>query len=215
VRVFTPLCFSLLVLFSGGCATSYRVNIDSLAKPDANAISYALRNATSTEGDDSLRYQEAANLVRTALSGRGLYEAPPNVTPDVIVSIDYGVESLTRSEKFLKGPVKIGSHATVGPDGMITPPVFPKPEYETVTVTVYEKYLHLTARENVAGKGDEVAADVWRVNVTSEGQSRDVRKHLPILVAATIEYVGKDSRGEKSIRIKDTDADVVFVKKGM
>ena len=217
MRAFTPLCFSLIVLFAGGCATSYRVNVDSLAKPDANAISYSLRNATSTEEDDSLRYQEAANHVRTALSGRGLYEAPPNVTPDVIVSIDYGVASLTRRETLLKAPraTRLPPEARVASDGTLIAPDFPKPEYETVTVTVYEKYLHLRAQENIVAKGGDVAADIWRVDVTSEGKSKDLRKHLPVLVAATIEYIGKDSRGQKTIRIKDTDADVVFVKKGM
>ena len=38
---------------------------------------------------------------------------------------------------------------------------------------------------------------------------------LPILAAASIDYVGKDSKGQKTIRIKDTDKDVAFIRKGM
>jgi hypothetical protein len=34
-------------------------------------------------------------------------------------------------------------------------------------------------------------------------------------VAASIDYVGKDSQGQKTIRIKDTSSDIAFVKKGM
>jgi hypothetical protein len=36
-----------------------------------------------------------------------------------------------------------------------------------------------------------------------------------VLVAASIDYIGKDSQGQKTIRIKDTDKDIAFVKKGM
>jgi hypothetical protein len=53
------------------------------------------------------------------------------------------------------------------------------------------------------------------VDVTSEGESRDMRKALPVLAAASIDYVGKDSHGQKIIRLKDTDKDIAFVKKGM
>ena len=54
-------------------------------------------------------------------------------------------------------------------------------------------------------------------DVTSEGESRDLRKNLPVLVAASIDYVGKDTHGEKTVKIKDKDKDgnVAFVKKGM
>ena len=103
------------------------------------------------------------------------------MTPDVIVSIDYGVASFTRRETRVKGITvpRLPPEARVTSDGTLIAPEFPKPEYETVAVTVYEKYLSLTARENVAGKEDAVATDVWRVNVTSEGESRDVRSRNP------------------------------------
>jgi hypothetical protein len=87
-------------------------------------------------------------------------------------------------------------------------------EYQ-VRVTVYEKYLKLSARENKPAVEGRPPTEVWAVDITSEGESRDVRKALPILAAASIDYVGKDSLGQKTIRIKDSNSDVAFVKKGM
>jgi len=84
-----------------------------------------------------------------------------------------------------------------------------------VTVTVYEKYLKMSARENKEAVEGRPAQEIWTVDVTSEGESRDVRKHLPILVAASIDYVGKDTQGQKTIRLKDNASDIAFVKKGM
>jgi hypothetical protein len=219
VRTRFPICFALFASLLSGCVTSYRVKVDSLAKPDANAISYSLRNASSTDKGDSLRYREAADMVRTALSGRGLYEASANLVPDVIVDVDYGVASLVRREKrwVIPPPWEKGS----GEDPWRTDsnglpvPVPLNGKEEDVTVTTYEKYLHLTARENPSPKRAGGEPMLWRVDVTSEGESKNLRKYLPVLVAASIEYVGKDSHGQKTIRIKDTDADLVFVKKGM
>jgi hypothetical protein len=207
----------LFALLLGGCATSYRVKVDSLAKPEANAISYSLRNASSTE-DDSLRYREAADLVRTALSGRGLFEAPANVVPDVIVEVDYGIETVVRRETRSK-PAGWDKPTSAGlktdSNGFLIPPAPLAVEQVQVTVITYEKYLYLTARENPSQKTDGVDPVLWRVDVTSEGNSKNLREYLPVLAAASIEHVGKDSRGQKTIRIKDTDADLVFVKKGM
>jgi hypothetical protein len=209
VKTRFPVCLALFASLLGGCATSYRVKVDSLAKPDANAISYSLRNASSTDKDDSLRYREAADLVRTALSGRGLFEAPGKVVPDVIVEINYGVAPHERREERLKPPAW-----AVSPWDRNAPSASGsgEPEMMTVTVTTYEKFLHLTARETSAPKRGRVEPKsmLWRVDVTSEGESKNLREYLPVLVAATIEYVGKDSRGQKTIRIKDTDADLVL-----
>ena len=87
-------------------------------------------------------------------------------------------------------------------------------EYQ-VTVTVYEKYLRLSARSTEPVAEGRPAPEVWTVDITSEGESRDIRKNLPVLVAASIDYIGKDSHGQKTIKMKDGDKDVAFIKKGM
>jgi hypothetical protein len=216
------LVLGLAAALLSGCVADHEVKVDSLAKPGTDAVSYSLRNANPTEKEDELRYREAANLVRTALSGRGLFEAPVGVVPDVIVDLDFGIgpprvrremktESTVVEMKTAENPV----FGTGGPTPMPGTTVQTGLREVAVEVVVYEKYLHLVAHENMSAKGSGTAAEIWRVDVTSEGNSSDVRKQLPILVAASIGSIGRDSHGAKTIRIKDTDADVVFVKKGM
>src|SRR5262249_15238921 len=84
-----------------------------------------------------------------------------------------------------------------------------------ITTVVYEKYLRLSARDTKPPAEGQPPSQIWTVDVTSEGESHDLRKALPVLAAATIDYVGKDSHGEKIIHLKDTDKDIAFVKKGM
>jgi hypothetical protein len=233
------LCSVLLCAATGllliGCTTTHEVKVDSLAKPKAeDAISYEIKNRNPLVADDSLRYKEAANLVKTALSGRGMYEAPPNTKADVVVDLDYGVGPPQMRKETVSEPVYITipgqirtERVQVGTDSQgrpiyqtITVQDPPTTEFAgfreyIVTVVVYEKYLKLTARENKDAVEGRPTQEVWTVDVTSEGESRDIRKNLPVLVAVSIDHIGKDSQGQKTIRIKDTHSDIAFVKKGM
>jgi hypothetical protein len=229
------LLFVAGVLLLGGCASTHVVKVDSLAKPKAeNAISYEIKNRNPLVADDSLRYKEASNMVKTALSGKGMYEAPPNVKPDVVVDLDYGVGPPQMKRETVSEPVYITvpgqirtERVQVGTDSQgrpiyqtITVQDPPTTEFAgfreyIVTVVVYEKYLKLAARENKESVEGRPAQEVWTVDVTSEGESRDIRKNLPVLVAASIEFIGKDSQGQKTIRMKDNSSDIAFVKKGM
>lgn len=223
------------VLLAAGCANSTTVKIDSLAKPKAEeSISYKILNKNPAVDDDSLRYKEAAGYVRTALSGKGLYEAPNAENADLVVSLDYGVGPPQSRREVVSEPVYVtlpGQMRTervqVGTDRngnpvyqTVTVQDPPRTEFAGyreyfVTVTVYEKFLRLNATENKPAAEGRPPSEIWTVDITSEGESRDIRKALPILAAASIDYVGKDSLGQKTIRIKDTDKDVAFIKKGM
>ena len=232
---FAPLLFALASVMLAGCATSHQVKVDSLAKPNAEpAISYEIKNKNPLVADDSLRYKEAAGFVKTALSGKGMYEAPPNTKPDLVVDLDYGVGPPQMKRETMSEPVYITlpgqirtERVQVGTDSQgrpiyqtITVQDPPTTEFAgfreyIVTIVVYEKYIKLSARENREAVEGRPPSEVWTVDVTSEGESRDIRKSLPVLVAASIDYIGKDSQGQKTIRIKDNSSDIAFVKKGM
>lgn len=223
-----------LVLLSG-CATTHTLKVDSLAKPAAEkSISYEIKNKNPLVADDSLRYKEAESLVKTALSGRGMYEAPSNTKADMVVDLDYGVGPPQVRRETVSEPVYITipgqvrtERVQVGTDSQgrpiyqtITVQDPPTTEFAgfreyIVTVVVYEKYLKLTARENKEAVEGQPPNEIWTLDITSEGESKDIRKHLPVLVAASIDYIGKDTQGQKTIRIKDTSSDIAFVKKGM
>ena len=72
---------SLAVLLAlGSCnsaSSTYQVKVDAISKPvPPQKQSYALKSKDPRLGEENLRYKEAADFVRTALSGKGLYEAP-------------------------------------------------------------------------------------------------------------------------------------------
>lgn len=225
-----------LALWLFGCNTGTQVKVDALSKPNAeNSIAYLIKSSNPELDPDSLRYKEAEKFVKTALSGKGLYEAPKPEMADMVVNIDYGISPPKISQEVRTEPIYLtvpGAVSTqivqVGVDKAgnpiyrsVTVQEPSRTEYVgdreyMETVVTYEKYLRLSARENKPSVEGQPPSEVWTVDVTTEGENRDLRKALPVLAAATIEYVGKDSHGEKTIKLKDTkDGAIAFVKKGM
>jgi hypothetical protein len=227
---------ALLAGSFSGCVDSYKVKVDSLAKPTAeNAIAYQIKVASPSIDPESLRYKEAEKFVKTALSGKGLYEAPKPEMADMVVSVDYGISPPKITQEphsepiyrevpgaIVEETIRIGTdksgnpvYRTVVTQGPSTTEYVGEREY-VITVVTYEKYLRLSARENAPASEGRPPADVWSVDITTEGESHDLRKALPVLAAASIDYIGKDTRGQKVIKLKDTkDGSIAFVKKGM
>lgn len=234
--VFVSGLFALVSSFLiSGCTTTHEIKVDALAKPKAEeAVSYRIRNKNPEMAEDSLRYKEAAGLVRTALSGKGMYEAHSAEAAELVVDLDYGIGPPQRRTETVSEPVYrtvpgriVTERVQVGTDAQGRP-IYQTMTYQEppttefdgyreymVTTIVYEKYLKMAARENKPSAEGRPANEVWTIDVVSEGQSRDLRKNLPLLVGASVEYIGKDTHGEKVVRLKETNSDVAFVKKGM
>ncbi len=54
----------------------------------------------------------------------------------------------------------------------------------------------------------------WKLEASCDGEDKDIAKSLPILAAATMAYLGKNSDGTEIIRIKASDRDVTAIKRG-
>lgn len=223
------------ILLSAGCAiSSYEVKVDAIAKPVVPEVqSYKIKSKNPALGEENLRYREAAEFVKTALSGKGLYEAPVAEKADMIVELDYGMQSArTKVERVsvpvyaqTGGGVRYDSVPVIDSKGNVsqrTVAVYQPPRTELVgyddvprNVTVYEKYLKVTARENKPASEGRPPSELWSVNVTTEDESKDLRKYLPLMASATADFIGQDSKNEKVVKIRENGPGVMFIKKGM
>lgn len=240
----TPVVLALSLLLAGaGCSTStYEVKVDSISKHSTAASassaasepqSYKIKSKNPALGDENLRYKEAADYVKTALSSKGLYEAPNQDRADMIVELEYGMDSPRTKIETVSVPVYAQAGGGVryeqvpvvdakGNTSFRTVAVYQPPRTELVgfddvprQVTIYEKYLRITARENKPASEGRPPAEVWSVNVSAEDESKDLRKYLPILASATADYIGKDSTSQRTVKIKDPSQLTEFIRKGM
>lgn len=220
---------------AGGCASSaYKVKVDAIAKPvRADAQSYILKSKDASLGEESLRHREAADFVRTALSGKGLYEAPTPEKADMVIELDYGMEAPRSKMERVSVPVyaqvgggvrydSVPMRDSRGNVSYRTVAVYDPPRTEVVAydqvprlVTVYEKYLKITARENKAASEGRPPAELWSIHASTEDESKDLRKYLPIIASATVDYVGQDSSHQTTVKVKADGPAVDFIRKGM
>lgn len=69
----------------------YDVAVDAItAQPDLGGVSYLLISRDPSAYRDPMLHNITVACVKAALEGRGLYEAPPNTRPDLILELDYG-----------------------------------------------------------------------------------------------------------------------------
>lgn len=231
---FTAGLIGLACLIATGCTTTYQVQIDAISQDTpVEAQSFRIRPKDAATDPEDLRYKEVEGYVKTALSGRGLYEAPNYESADMIIDVDYGMERPRVKMETYSTPVM----ATMGggvryvtvpvrqPNGTITTrtvAVFEPPRTEVVgfqevnrPTLVYEKYLRISARENASPTEGAPPAQLWSVNVTQEDTSNDLRAALPILASATIDHIGTNTGTQRTVKVKETDDAVDFIRRGM
>ncbi len=244
-RFAAGLLGAAIVLGLAGCdgTKTYTVQVDAIAQPAVTGQpapapqSYHIRSQNPKLNEDSLRYKEVADYVRTALSGRGMYEAPAADKADVLIDIDYGMETPRVKFETVSVPIVIqqpgrfvSEFRTVmrrRPDGTteaveVEVKVYQPGNTEFLGMqdtiqpsVVYEKYLKVSAHANQEVTEGRAPPEVWSVNVSAEDTSNELRKYMPILASATADYIGANTKEAKPIKIKEGDEVVTFIKKGM
>ncbi len=230
---------SLLLGLTGCDGQRYTVQVDAISSPTAtgqpapSGQSYHIRARNPRLDADSLRYKEVADYVRTALSGRGLYEAPSPETADLIIDIDYGMEAPRIKYETRSNPVVIEVKGAVREELVTVRDTLGNLSFRTVTVQepdrqeflgmdesirpvlIYEKYLRVSARANQEAAEGRPPPEIWSVNVSTEDGSQELRKYMPLLASATADYIGVNTREEKAVKLGEHDEGVKFVKQGM
>lgn len=205
------------VLFTG-CATTYRVHVDavrnaSLAR-DREYLSYRLVNANPERDSSDLTMVQAAFQVRTALSSKGLFEAPEGVAPDLVVEFDCDIDApRQRVEEFIS-PVYAERPDKSGVRSQLSYELVGE-KTTRVVVTVYEKFVRISAREAPGQSDDHPPREVWSVVATNVDERSDLDRYVLLLVAAAMDQINADSGGSQAIALRADDRRVTFVQRGL
>ncbi|MGH8016808.1 MAG: hypothetical protein ACREIA_00715 [Opitutaceae bacterium] len=219
--------------FSAGCTRTYNVKVDAIHNPSVvGGHSYKIvpRQQGFEERDPD--YAQAVALLKNALGGRGMYEAPNPDEAEVIVEVDYGVGPLRTEIQTERGMMpmstasavvqqqmnphrrygRMGPNSVILPDGRIAEPIV---EEDTVRAKqVYDKHLSISAREVAVDENGvkSTGKELWRVEVEVEDKKDDMAEALPILVGAASDYIDANTGSQQVIRVSEDAESVVFVK---
>ncbi len=232
VRRIIPVFIASILL--GGCASTYSFKVDAINNPEATEHkSYKIVSSNPEVSEEDLQFKEVAEYVKTSLSGKGLYEAPNLESADMVVDISYGIGEPQVDFKTYSVPVYAevgGGYQTIttpvrgknGKVSMVTTTIYTPPRKEIidmqeqiVPITTYEKFLRMTSRDNQDADVSEGPVQVWSIYVKNKDESDDLRKYLPLMAAASVDYVGENTEQQQEVKVKETDESVAFIKEGM
>lgn len=234
-----------------GCSHVYRMEVDAAARRGATApVSYVVHEAglansaadrppgwtrfeTALDAEMDVDQATAVKYVRTALSARGLYEAPDVAAADMDVTYAYEIKQKRRVVDWEEPVYRRSSNGggqmidmAVGQDNAgnavmqkvrVEPPPPAEPNVDFVEHSadeiVYVKELHLIATERKPAP--DTPARVWDISISYEDKDPNMEKAMPLLAAAGCDRIGTNTNGPVVVRLKDKDEVVAFIKRGM
>ncbi len=233
-RVLPAGLLAVLVAGLSGCSSQvYNVKVDAIQNPEiATGYSYRIVTTPSVGSEPEARRMEAEVLVKTALAGRGMYEAPDPSQAEVEVIVDFGV-SPQRLKVINYDP---GFEPTVAraplalfpvrrPDGSVGYVAVGADQLDVDGtlqgvrvlrgVYVCEKFLTISARETPAVvHGARKPAEAWQVQASVEDASDSLDGYLPVLAGAAADYLGTNTGSSQRLRVREDAEIVAFVKSG-
>ena len=198
--VVTSTLAGILVL--AGCATNYMVEVDALKSSNVEELyeSFHIVSADPEIDREVPQFEAVSKYLKAALSGKGMYEAPDGETADLIIEVSFGIGDPEIEFEEISVPAD-------GYPGMYV-------LTEVVPITIYGKFLRISARDNKEIDQLESLEEVWHLYISARDKSSDLEKYLSLLVAAGQDFMGQETKGQVRVKIKDESDAVVFIKGG-
>ena len=194
--------------FFAGCAQPYRVEVTSTSSDAAMAKKdYALAAGTEDAQEEDVRFKEYAGYVHRTLQGKGFNQVERE-SAELIVLISYGIRE-PRTHYYTE------THPAVS-RAMWRQSLYGPYRWEARidSYTSYTRYLIIAAYEAGSfreSEGKELV-EVWKTTAESTGASDDLRRVMPVMVAAACEYVGTETKKKVDITLREDDRKVKFIK---
>jgi hypothetical protein len=205
------ILFSILtfvtVLFTTSCSpitSKYRVTIDAITAPNLEVASssFMIEALGNNTDKNSLLFQEQSNHLVKLLLSKGYIQLNSSSEVKQIIYFDYGIEKLLEEvETYNEPEVTVGLSVghPYGFYGRHYNPFWGNWSYCRTyrkKYSYYNRYITLLAK-NQTGK------ELWRVDVSSIGESKNLKKIVPILIEASSPYIGKNTKEPVKVIIKE------------
>jgi hypothetical protein len=189
---------SLILFFVTGCSpvtNKYRVTIDSIAKKNQKITpsQYVIKALGKDTDETSLRFQQQSQYLIKILNDSRYTQASHENFAQQIIYFDYGIEKISQESRYYEPEVTVG--VTWGfPFGYYRHRYHPfwydgyygnsRSYYRTSRL--FNRYIVILAQ-------DQTGAELWRVDVSSVGESDNLKKIIPLLIKASKPYIGTNT----------------------
>ena len=208
------ILFSVLtlitLLFTTGCSpitSKYRVTVDAITAPNLEVTpsSFIIEALGKNTDKNSLLFQEQSNYLVKLLLSKGYIQPNSSLETKQIIYFDYGIEKLLEEiESYSEPEVTVGVSVgnSYGFYGHRYNPFWGNWGYSRTyrrKYSYYNRYITLLAK-------NQLGRELWRVDVSSIGESKNLKKIVPILLEASLPYIGKNTKEPVKVVIKEKRA---------
>lgn len=207
-KIFLPLIFLTLLLITTGCSpmtAKYKVTVDAITAPNATVSpsSYAIKVLGKNTDANDLRFQQHANTLAQLLNSKGYTQVSANHLADQNIYFDYGIEKIKEETHSYTEPNVTFGMSWGFPYGYYGRRYHPYNNFwygghttYRQRYTYYNRYITLLAK-------DSLNKELWRVDVSSIGESKNLRKIVPMLLEAAEEYIGTNTKEPIKMILKE------------
>lgn len=227
-----PASVVLGALLLSGCATiqpQFSVRVDSISGATTDKSSYILLPGNKDTKAEDLQFKEYATYVNRALIKNGFMPAESFEKANVAIFLVYGIGdpqehpysySLpTWGQTGVSSSYTTGTISSYGGYGSYSGTTTYTPTYGVTgstthvgSYTTYFRFMVLDAVDLDEYKNSKKEVQLWKTTVTSAGSSGDLRRVFPILVAASQQYVGKNTGQKVEVNLYEEDDRVIEIK---
>ena len=198
-KIFLPLMIFMTLFITTACSpmtAKYRVTVDAITAPNLSVAptTYTVKALGTNTDANSLTFQQQARHLTKMLNAKGYTMATyPSIAAQVIY-FDYGIEKVKEASRIYSQPdvtFGISWGYPYGYYGRYHHPFYPDFWYGGYTTyrqttTYYNRYITLLAKE-------QTGKELWRVDVSSVGESKNLKKIVPMLLEAAEAYIGTNT----------------------
>ena len=223
--VILPLLFVV-----AGCGARFVVNVDSINSGyELQKNNYILLSSNEGVDVNDLQFQEYSQYIKRALSSLGFIEATDFNSAEVGIFLRYGIGDPQVTPFSFSEPVygqtgggmSTFSMSTHGSSGYAKThgTIYSSPTYGVVgsktysgTSVSYFRYMIIDCIDLGVYHRDKTMQQLWKTTVTSSGRSSDLREVFPVLVAASVPYIGTNTGKQIRIHLFENESRVKQIK---
>ena len=209
-KIILPIITSIALFVTTGCSpitAKYKVTVDAITAPNSTITptTYTVKTLSKETDINSLKFQEQVAHLTMMLNAKGYTQVTEGYLSKQTIYFDYGIEKTQeRTETYVEPDVTIGM-SWGSPYGFYGRHYHPYNDfwygggYSTTyrkTYTYYNRYITLLAK-------DQSNKELWRVDVSSIGESKNLKKIVPMLLEAAEDYIGKNTEEPVKLVLKE------------
>ena len=202
----------LTLMVTTGCSVSpkYHVTLDAItAQKSAIApSSYETKALDANKDSNSLIFQKYSSKLAEVLEKKGYTKTTNGEVAKQTIYFNYGMEKVGEETQTYSEP-NISVNIGYGYGQYYNRPFY-SPFYDPFygrgfgtgystyrkTHTYYNRYVTLLAK-------DQMNKELWRVDVSSVGESKNLRKIIPLLIEASQPYLGTNTAEPIKLIVKE------------